>query len=160
MFPPGGRDAPPPRPDPAIGNESTEEGDLKRSTSRILTTHVGSLVRPPEIAAIMRGLDAGQPFNADQLAILKRQVADVVKTQVDCGIDIPSDGELGKAGFSQYADDRLTGFEWRDDLPRRGGGTVRSRDRRIFADAYAEIESGPAGTTGQTGPGAGATNLG
>jgi 5-methyltetrahydropteroyltriglutamate--homocysteine methyltransferase len=128
---------------------------LKRSTNRILTTHVGSLVRPPEIAEIMRGLEAGQPFNDQQKGVLKSQVADVVKMQVDCGIDIVSDGELGKAGFSQYADDRLSGFEWRDDLPRRGGGTVRSRDRRAFAAAYAEIESGPAGTAGTTGGGAG-----
>jgi 5-methyltetrahydropteroyltriglutamate--homocysteine methyltransferase len=67
--------------------------------------------------------------------------------QAECGIDIPSDGEYSKSGFAQYITDRLTGFETRDDLPGRGGGTTRSRDRRRFADAYREIEGGAQGGT-------------
>jgi 5-methyltetrahydropteroyltriglutamate--homocysteine methyltransferase len=74
-------------------------------------------------------------------------VAGAVRMQAECGIDIPSDGEYSKSGFAQYITDRLTGFETRDDLPGRGGGTTRSRDRRRFADAYREIEGGAQGGT-------------
>jgi 5-methyltetrahydropteroyltriglutamate--homocysteine methyltransferase len=63
-----------------------------------------------------------------------------VRLQAACGLDIPSDGEYAKTGFSQYITDRLTGFELRMDLPARGGGTARSRDRKRFADAYEETE--------------------
>src|SRR5262249_57757762 len=52
-----------------------------------------------------------------------------------------------KSGFAQYITDRLTGFETRHDLPGRGGGTTRSRDRKRFADAYHEIEGGTQGGT-------------
>lgn len=113
---------------------------MKRSRSRILTTHVGSLVRPREIVEILQRKEDGTPFFEDERAVLARHVAEVVRMQAECGIDIPSDGEYSKSGFAQYITDRLTGFELRTDLPGRGGGTVRSRDRRRFADAYREIE--------------------
>src|SRR5215467_14491836 len=113
---------------------------MKHSTQRILTTHVGSLVRPPEMVEILQRKQDGKPFTGDERATLTRQVADAVRMQAECGIDIPSDGEYSKTGFAQYITDRLTGFELRTDLPGRGGGTARSRDRRRFADAYREIE--------------------
>jgi 5-methyltetrahydropteroyltriglutamate--homocysteine methyltransferase len=113
---------------------------MKRSQSRILTTHVGSLVRPPELVAILQRKEDGQPFSDAERAILARHVTDAVRMQAECGIDIPSDGEYSKSGFAQYITDRLTGFELRPDLPGRGGGTTRSRDRRRFADAYGEID--------------------
>jgi 5-methyltetrahydropteroyltriglutamate--homocysteine methyltransferase len=116
---------------------------MKRSTDRILTTHVGSLVRPPEVVQIMRGRELGQPFTSEESEVLKRRIAEGVRMQAECGIDIPSDGEWAKSSFSQYANDRLTGFERRPANEARGGGTTRSRDRRKFADAYAEIERGP-----------------
>jgi len=113
---------------------------MKRSRTRILTTHVGSVVRPPEIVQILQGKQDGTPFTDSQRATLARHVADAVRMQGECGIDIPSDGEYSKSGFAQYITDRLTGFELRPDLPGRGGGTARSRDRSRFAEAYAEIE--------------------
>ena len=113
---------------------------MKRSLSRILTTHVGSLVRPQEMVEILQRKEDGQPFTESQRALLARHVAEAVRLQAECGIDIPSDGEYSKTGFSQYITDRLTGFELRTDLPGRGGGTARSRDRKRFADAYREIE--------------------
>ena len=113
---------------------------MKRSQHRILTTHVGSLVRPQEMVDILQRKKDGQPFTEDERAILARHVADAVRLQAECGIDIPSDGEYSKTGFSQYITDRLTGFELRTDLPGRGGGTARSRDRKRFPDAYREIE--------------------
>jgi 5-methyltetrahydropteroyltriglutamate--homocysteine methyltransferase len=117
---------------------------VKHSTDRILTTHVGSLVRPPEILDIMRGREPGRPFSAAELATIKRTVADAVRMQAECGIDIPSDGEFSKSSFSGYITDRLTGFEIRPG--ERGlGGSLRGRDRKRFAAAYEEIEGPPAG---------------
>ncbi len=113
---------------------------MKRSTGRILTTHVGSLVRPPEIMQLLAHKGDGVPFDADQLAVIRRCVAQAVQRQAEAGIDIPSDGEYSKAGFSQYITDRLSGFELRSDLP-GSGGITRSRDRRLFPDAYREIDS-------------------
>src|SRR3972149_5614371 len=102
---------------------------MKRSTERILTTHVGSLGRPPEIVERTRRRDAAGPFAGEELAALKRAIDDAVRTQAECGIDIPSDGEYSKSSFSGYVTDRLTGFEM---LPgERGlGGFTRSRDRK------------------------------
>src|SRR5499426_3010873 len=113
---------------------------MKRSQHRILTTHVGSLVRPPALVDVLQRKPDGQTFTESERSLLATHVADVVRQQAECGIDIPSDGEYSKTGFSQYITDRLTGFELRTDLPGRGGGTTRSRDRRRFADAYREIE--------------------
>jgi 5-methyltetrahydropteroyltriglutamate--homocysteine methyltransferase len=120
---------------------------MKRSGRRILTTHVGSLVRPPEMVDILRRKADGAPFSDGERGTLARHVAHAVRMQAECGIDIPSDGEYSKSGFAQYITDRLTGFEVRDDLPGRGGGTTRSRDRKRFADAYREIEGGTQGGT-------------
>src|SRR5437879_12647712 len=120
---------------------------MKRSGSRIVTTHVGSLVRPPESGVRRRRKDDGRPCSDGDRAILARHVAEGGRMQAECGIDIPSDGEYSKSGFAQYITDRLTGFEVRNDLPGRGGGTTRSRDRRRFAEAYREIEGGVQGGT-------------
>jgi 5-methyltetrahydropteroyltriglutamate--homocysteine methyltransferase len=113
---------------------------VEQSRHRILTTHVGSLVRPPEMVEILQRKEDGKPFSDGERVILARNVAEAVRMQAACGIDIASDGEYSKTGFSQYITDRLTGFELRTDLPGRGGGTARSRDRKRFADAYREIE--------------------
>ncbi|HLF72060.1 MAG TPA: cobalamin-independent methionine synthase II family protein [Dehalococcoidia bacterium] len=115
---------------------------MKRSTDRILTSHVGSLVRPPEVAA-MFPRPAGKPFDDAEKQTLRRTVNEAVKEQVATGIDIPSDGEFSKSGFSAYLSDRLSGFESR---PGRAP-FQRGRDRTRFAEAYAEMES-PAAPSG------------
>src|SRR5262249_51190714 len=86
---------------------------VKRGRSRILTTHVGSLVRPVEMVEILRRKADGAPFSNGERAILARHVSEAVSLQAECGIDIPSDGEYSKSGFAQYITDRLTGFEVR-----------------------------------------------
>lgn len=115
---------------------------MKRSTDRILTTHVGSLPRPPDIAdAVTRGQARGPEFDAR----LKAAVAEIVRQQAENGIDVPSDGELSKLGFANYVDERLTGWEHRPDVPARPVG----RDRKAFAEFYAELEpQGPGGGRG------------
>jgi 5-methyltetrahydropteroyltriglutamate--homocysteine methyltransferase len=84
---------------------------MKTSTHRILTTHVGSLPRPESITALLRARLAGQILDEAQLAArVGEAVADCVRRQAEVGIDIVSDGEMGKTSFLNYTDDRLAGF--------------------------------------------------
>ena len=79
---------------------------MKRSERRILTTHVGSLVRPQEVVDVLQRKADGQAFSDSERALVARHVADAVRMQAECGIDVPSDGEYSKTGFSQYITDR------------------------------------------------------
>ncbi len=114
---------------------------MKRSTDRILTTHVGSLIRPPELQEFYRAKQGGKPY--DQAAYeraLKSSVDDIVRQQAECSIDVVSDGEFGKAiSWSQYVLERLGGFERR---PFSGGNTfARGADRTRFSEFYAEMDA-------------------
>ncbi|HTC91290.1 MAG TPA: cobalamin-independent methionine synthase II family protein [Bryobacteraceae bacterium] len=87
---------------------------MKRSTDRILTTHCGSLPRPTGLLDLMKAKIQGAPYDRDAYAASVRSaVADVVRQQVECGIDIPTDGEQSKPGFFAYVNERLAGFEAR-----------------------------------------------
>jgi 5-methyltetrahydropteroyltriglutamate--homocysteine methyltransferase len=84
---------------------------MKISTDRILTTHVGSLPRPPELLAILEARETGREF--DQAAFAERLAAsvdEVVKKQVAAGIDVVCDGELGKISYTFYVRHRLSGI--------------------------------------------------
>ncbi|MGO9785395.1 MAG: hypothetical protein ACLPL5_01155, partial [Stellaceae bacterium] len=71
---------------------------MKDSSSRILTTHVGSLIRPPALLEFLRAKQAGKPYDQAAYArCLKDSVAAVVRRQAEAGIDVVSDGEFGKA---------------------------------------------------------------
>ena len=84
---------------------------MKRSTERILTTHVGSLPRPAEVMAFLNAKESGEPYDsAGYDACMRRAVRDVVAEQVALGIDVVSDGEASKPGYATYVKDRLTGF--------------------------------------------------
>jgi 5-methyltetrahydropteroyltriglutamate--homocysteine methyltransferase len=115
---------------------------MKRSTDYILTTHVGSLIRPDDLRAFLALKETGRPYDTQAYAkCLSQSVADVVKKQAEIGIDIVSDGEFGKAiSWSQYALHRLSGFERR---PFRGGANPfkRGADRAKFPEFYAELDS-------------------
>src|SRR5467141_4438865 len=108
---------------------------MKRSTNRILTTHVGSLIRPPELLNLLRAQASGKAVDAREYEeCLKTSVAAVVKRQADAGIDVVSDGEFGKnISWAQYALERLSGFERR---PVKVGANPfqRGADRRRFAE--------------------------
>ena len=86
---------------------------MKRSERRILTTHVGSLVRPPELRALAQsGIDRPKEarLDAEYIRILERATEEVVKKQAAIGLDIISDGEFGKSSWSNYvliADQRI-----------------------------------------------------
>ena len=124
---------------------------MRRSTERILTTHVGSLIRPAPLLPYIRAKQSGEPYDERGYAeCLASCVADVVRQQAAAGVDIPSDGEFGKAiSWSQYALERLSGFERR---PAKPGASrfARGADRTRFAEFYAELDaaSGPPATAG------------
>jgi 5-methyltetrahydropteroyltriglutamate--homocysteine methyltransferase len=85
---------------------------MKRGTERVLTTHIGSLPRPHDVWELVDAKDRGKPYDQDLLAKrLKSAVAEIVRKQVEVGIDIPSDGELGKISFTNYVKERLSGLE-------------------------------------------------
>jgi 5-methyltetrahydropteroyltriglutamate--homocysteine methyltransferase len=115
---------------------------MKRSTSRILTTHVGSLIRPDALQDFLRAKQGGKPFDAAAYeACLASSVAEVVRQQADTGIDVVSDGEFGKSiSWSQYVLERLSGFERR---PIKTGANpfARGADRTRFAEFYAELDA-------------------
>jgi len=93
---------------------------MKRSTERILTTHTGSLPRPPDLAVTLEALDAGTtPAPAVFDARVQRAVTEIVRQQVDAGVDIVNDGEQGKVGYSTYVKHRLTGFGGQSRVPMR-----------------------------------------
>jgi len=150
---------------------------MRNSRDRILTTHVGSLPRPDDLIELNRANAAGEPVDAVALRTRRASaVAEVVRQQRLAGIDIPNDGEFGKAtehrinfgAWWSYIYPRWGGLRPGNDMmraqPRRStpGQVVLTsfsdrRDRQIFAAAYADPESGvstaPRGAGG--GPGGG-----
>jgi 5-methyltetrahydropteroyltriglutamate--homocysteine methyltransferase len=93
---------------------------MKRSSERILTTHTGSLPRAADLTTMLEALDAGTvPDAAAFEARVRRAVADVVKQQVETGVDVVNDGEQGKVGYSTYVRHRLTGFGGQSAVPGR-----------------------------------------
>lgn len=100
---------------------------MKRSTSRILTTHTGSLPRPPLLQDLLREREERRPSDAMALDSGAREaVAEVVAKQAEIGVDVINDGEQSKAQYATYVKQRLTGFE--------GELEVRTRPRLDDAD--------------------------
>ena len=135
---------------------------MKRSTDRILTTHVGSLPRPDDLVALYRDDAPDQTL----LPRLRSAIADVVREQAQCGIDVVNDGEFGKAmrravdfgAWWSYVYDRLAGFTLSEEEFKKGRGawTFGSKERKEFAAFYAAEASagqgsGSQATTTQTG---------
>ncbi|MGH2363840.1 MAG: hypothetical protein ACRDHX_04215 [Chloroflexota bacterium] len=109
---------------------------MRRSTQRILTTHVGSLIRPPEVSALaaaggVDGLGLSPTGNPESLT---RAVADVVRQQHELGVDIISDGEYGKSSWFTYVMERLAGYEVRPTQPPAIG--FLGRDQQRYPDFW------------------------
>jgi 5-methyltetrahydropteroyltriglutamate--homocysteine methyltransferase len=128
------------------------------SIGRIPTTHVGSLVRPPELVSFLKTQQNGEPYDSGVYEeCLRRSVAEVVKEQVEVGIDIVSDGEFGKSiSWSRYVLERLSGFEERLDRTAGFRPAIAGKDRRDFAEFYDEYEA----TQGFAGMGKDSAQLG
>jgi 5-methyltetrahydropteroyltriglutamate--homocysteine methyltransferase len=108
---------------------------LQQNTDRIQTTHIGSLPRPHALLDIMKAKYAGQPYNENTFAaMLTEAVNATVRKQVECGIDIVTDGEFSKPGFFTYIQERLEGFERRPDQKMK----LFQQEVAAFPEYYAE----------------------
>ncbi|MGH7053399.1 MAG: cobalamin-independent methionine synthase II family protein [Stellaceae bacterium] len=106
---------------------------MQTSRERILTTHVGSLPRPPELRALLVQKDRSQPYDQAALLRLTREaVAGIVRRQAAAGLDIVNDGEMSKPGYSTYVADRLSGFGGHVPAKPR----LDTRDHPNFLAAY------------------------
>lgn len=91
---------------------------MRRSTDRILTTHVGSLPRPQDVVDFLWAQDRGESFDEAKFEdVMRRAVGAAVGQQTEAGLDIVNDGEMAKIGYATYMRHRLTGFEL-GDVPR------------------------------------------
>jgi 5-methyltetrahydropteroyltriglutamate--homocysteine methyltransferase len=124
-----------------------EEGTpMKRSTDRILTTHTGSLPRPDDLVTMLYAKDKGEL--QDQAVFEKRvqeAVNEVVRKQIEYGVDVVNDGEAGKIGYATYVKDRLTGFEGQ-------AGPVRAADVLDFPEYARRVYRVTAQRPACTGP--------
>jgi 5-methyltetrahydropteroyltriglutamate--homocysteine methyltransferase len=117
---------------------------MAANPDRILTTHVGSLVRPPRLVEFLKAIEAGQPYDKPAYeTCLKASIEQVVRQQVEAGVDIVSDGEFSKGrNWAFYIHDRISGIatreatpeEMKDPLSSAGGG----QDMAAFPEFYAE----------------------
>ena len=117
---------------------------MKRSESRILTTHAGSLPRPPELRAMLDAKSQGQAYDQAEFdKSVTMAVKQVVDQQVELGIDIVGEGEESKPSFNAYLDERISGFELKELAPGQVP-TMSSdgRDRTDFREFYAAMDSG------------------
>jgi 5-methyltetrahydropteroyltriglutamate--homocysteine methyltransferase len=90
---------------------------VKRSTDRILTTHTGSLPRPRDLLALLQDREEGRLSTEAALHDRARAaVLDVVKKQTEIGLSVINDGEQGRADYTIYVKDRLTGFSGESSL--------------------------------------------
>ena len=114
--------------------------------NRILTTHVGSLIRPPKFVEVLRAMESDKPPSQDAYEhALKESVAEIVRQQAEAGVDVVSDGEFGKGyNWAFYVHARLTNItarkmtaeEAKDPMASPGSG----RDREAFPEYYAEAD--------------------
>jgi 5-methyltetrahydropteroyltriglutamate--homocysteine methyltransferase len=116
---------------------------MKHSTDRILTTHVGSLPRPDDMLDVLTARMRGQPIDEQAFdARLPSAVAELVRQQVEHGLDVIDDGEVSKPSFIVYAEERLSGFEPREvagsasEVARALHYLAGSREALAFPDFY------------------------
>jgi 5-methyltetrahydropteroyltriglutamate--homocysteine methyltransferase len=111
--------------------------NMKTSRERILTTHAGSLPRPPALLQLLRAKVAGQPYDENALS---KQVTDavdgIVRRQATIGVDVVSDGEMPKPSFLHYIKERLGGVTTTEE---RAESYIKdSREVKAFPEYYAE----------------------
>jgi 5-methyltetrahydropteroyltriglutamate--homocysteine methyltransferase len=108
---------------------------IQQNTDRIQTTHIGSLPRPHALLDLMKAKLNNKPYDQKAYdATLKKSVADSVRKQAECGIDIVTDGEFSKPGFFTYIRERLEGFETRPDVKMK----LFQQEVAAFPEYYAE----------------------
>jgi 5-methyltetrahydropteroyltriglutamate--homocysteine methyltransferase len=111
---------------------------MKRSERRILTTHTGSLPRPPDLVEALNAKELGRTFDAHALdKRVSRAVREVARRQAETGLDVINDGEHSKVSWMAYARTRLSGLEEVDSPVRFRGAT---RDSLAFPAAYEDMK--------------------
>jgi 5-methyltetrahydropteroyltriglutamate--homocysteine methyltransferase len=116
---------------------------MKHSVDRILTTHAGSLPRPPELLDLVKSGDGAAFEQGSNAQRLRSAVSEIVRRQAALGIDVIDDGEYGKPSFVSYINERLGGYE----VDTRAGPRnqwLSSREGRSFPEFYAQTH--PAST--------------
>jgi 5-methyltetrahydropteroyltriglutamate--homocysteine methyltransferase len=114
---------------------------MQRSIDRFLTTHQGSLARPRDLMELLIARQAGQAVDSATFEqCVERAVAEVVRQQVACGIDVVNDGEFSKLGWSAYFAGRLSGVEVRPG-ERSTIGPINARDARDFPEWFEVAQS-------------------
>jgi len=109
---------------------------------RIPVTHAGSLIRPPELLSFLSAIDHGRAYeSAAYQAALSKAVTDVVRKQVETGVDIVDDGEMGKPNWITYLYERTSGLESRPIEDDASTILPPSRDRQHFPGAYADLDA-------------------
>src|SRR6202000_1759192 len=109
---------------------------------KILATHTGSLIRPPELLSFLAAGERGESYDQDAYAdTLRGAVHDVVNHQIDVGLDVVDDGEMGKASWITYLYERVSGLEARLVTLEGASMLPPSRDRQQFPGAYAELDA-------------------
>lgn len=110
---------------------------MKRSSSRILTTHTGSLPRPADLVELLNDKELGEPYDAAAYAgRIRSAISDIVARQAAAGLDVVNDGEHSKVNWMAYARARLAGLEEIDSPVRFRGPT---RDSMAFKAAYEDM---------------------
>src|ERR1700757_130449 len=113
---------------------------MKHSADRILTTHAGSLPRPPELLDLVKSGDAAALEQADNAQSLRAAVSDIVRRQAALSIDVIDDGEYGKPSFVSYINERLGGYEVDTRAgPRNQWAT--SREGLSFPEFYSQTHA-------------------
>src|SRR5215475_6997275 len=108
---------------------------LQQNTDHIQTTHIGSLPRPRNLLDLLKAKYSGQPYDETKLnSVLTRSVADCVQKQVECGIEIVTDGEFSKPGFFTYIRERFDGYESRPGQKL----TIFQQETSAFPEYYAQ----------------------
>ncbi len=108
---------------------------LQQNTNHIQTTHIGSLPRPHNLLDLLKAKYSGQPYDQAKLnSVLAQSVADCVRKQVDCGIEIVTDGEYSKPGFFTYIRERFDGFESRPNQKLK----IFEQEVSAFPEYYAQ----------------------
>jgi 5-methyltetrahydropteroyltriglutamate--homocysteine methyltransferase len=108
---------------------------IQQNRDHIQTTHIGSLPRPHDLLDLLKAKHTAEPYDRAKLeAVIARSVADAVRSQVECGIEIVSDGEFSKPGFFSYMRERFDGFESRPGLK----VTKFEKEVSAFPEYYAQ----------------------
>jgi 5-methyltetrahydropteroyltriglutamate--homocysteine methyltransferase len=114
---------------------AVQELAVQQNTDHIQTTHIGSLPRPHNLLDLLKLKYSGQRCDESQLnAVLAQAIADCVRKQVECGIEIVTDGEYSKPGFFTYIRERFDGFESRPTQKL----TIFQKEVSAFPDYYAQ----------------------